>query len=66
MGFPLSCGPVLVWFPATRSIGFTFGLGNQVIYVIRTVPAAVGGWRWSGIAPLILEPGLDLIGVEAQ
>jgi hypothetical protein len=62
MGFPLSCGPVLVWFPATRSIGFTFGLGNQVIYVIRTVPASA--WSWSGIAPLIVEPGLNLIGVE--
>jgi hypothetical protein len=56
----------LVWFPATRSIGFTFGLGNQVIYVIGAMPASAGRWSWSGIAPLIVEPGLDLVGIEPQ
>ena len=66
MGVPLSCGPVLVWFPATRSIGFTFGLGNKGIYVVGAVLAPVRRWLWDAIPPMILEPGLDLIGIEPQ
>ena len=64
--FPLSCGPVLVWFPAGRSIGFGLGPGNEVIYVVGAVPAPGQNWLWDAFPSMIVEPGLDLIGVEPQ
>jgi hypothetical protein len=66
MGIPLSCGPVLVWFPATRSIDVSFGRRNEGIYAVGAVLAPVRCWLWDAISPMILEPGLDLIGIESQ
>src|SRR6185436_20495846 len=66
MGVPLSCGPVLVWFPVAGSIDLTFGLGNQDIYVVDVVPAMERHWRWGYFLPVGLEPRLDLVGIEPQ
>src|SRR6185436_3624904 len=37
MGVPLSCGPVLVWFPVARGIDRALGLGNEGVYVVSAV-----------------------------
>ena len=66
MGVPLSCGPVLVWFPVGRSIDRALGLGNQGIYVVDAVPAPGRSRLWDAFPPMILEPGLDLVGIEPQ
>jgi hypothetical protein len=63
--FPLSCGPVLNWFPG-RSMDFGFGQGNEGIYVVGAVLAPMRSWLRDAFPPMILEPGLDLIGIESQ
>ena len=66
MGVPLSCGPVLVWFPVERSIDLSFGLGNQGVYAIGARPVPARSGLWGGLPSVGVEPGRNLIGVEAQ
>ena len=66
MSFPLPRGPVLVWFPAGRSIDFAFRSGNQVVYVIVSAAASMGDAGKRGISAALLQLGVDLVSVEAQ
>jgi hypothetical protein len=56
----------LVWFPAGGSIDSALGLGNQVVYVTVSGAASMGD-RWGrDTSSAFFQPGVDLVGVEAQ
>jgi hypothetical protein len=66
MGIPLSCGPVLNWFPE-RSMDFGFGQGNEDIYAVGAVLAPIH-WARRGrrLELTSRQPRVNLLALKAD